>query len=81
MPNLFQPFLIDEFIISVIPVFVGNGTRLFKDGRPEQKLELVSTKHFDKGLTQLHYKRAICSPAHLACIILRVALSVAVSSL
>ena len=49
--------LIDELIISVIPILVGNGTRLFKDGRPEQKLEIVSTKQFDKGLTQLHYKR------------------------
>ena len=48
---------IDEFIISIIPVFVGNGTKLFKDGRPEQKLELVSTKQFEKGLVQLHYKR------------------------
>jgi len=55
---LLKDDLIDEFIISVIPVFVGNGTRLFKDGRPEQQLELVSIKHFDKGLTQLHYKRA-----------------------
>ena len=49
--------LIDELIISVIPVLVGNGTRLFKDGRPEQQLELLATKTFDTGLTQLHYKR------------------------
>ena len=56
--ELLKDDLIDEFIISVIPILVGNGTKLFKDGRPEQKLELVSTKQFDKGLTQLHYKRA-----------------------
>jgi dihydrofolate reductase len=49
--------LIDEFVISVIPVLVGNGIRLFKDGRPEQQLELVNTKTFDTGLTQLHYRR------------------------
>ena len=49
--------LIDEFIISVVPVLLGNGTRLFKDGRPEQLLELVNTKAFDTGLTQLHYRR------------------------
>ena len=36
---------------------VVNGTKLFKDGRPQQKLELISVKSFDKGLTQLHYKR------------------------
>jgi len=50
--------LIDEFIISVIPILVGNGTKLFRDGRPEYKLELISIKQFDKGLAQLHYKRA-----------------------
>lgn len=49
--------LIDEFIISIIAVLLGDGTRLFKDGRPEQRLELVTAKTFDTGLTQLHYKR------------------------
>lgn len=49
--------LIDEFIVSIVPVLVGDGIRLFKDGRPEQQLELVSTKAFDTGLIQLHYKR------------------------
>jgi dihydrofolate reductase len=56
--ELLKEKLIDEFIISVIPILVGNGTKLFKDGRPEQKLELISVKHYDKGLTQLHYKCA-----------------------
>lgn len=49
--------LVDDLIISVVPVLVGNGTRLFKDGRPEQQLELLTAKTFDTGLTQLHYKR------------------------
>ncbi len=49
--------LIDEFIISIIPILVGSGTKLFIDGRPEQSLELISTKQFDTGLAQLHYKR------------------------
>ena len=49
--------LIDEYIISIIPILIGNGTRLFKDGRPEQLLELISSKSFDTGLMQLHYKR------------------------
>jgi dihydrofolate reductase len=49
--------LIDEFTISIIPVLLGNGTRLFKDGRPEQTLEFVSAETFDTGLTQLYYKR------------------------
>ncbi len=56
--ELLKSNLIDEFIISVIPILLGNGTKLFLDGRPEQKLELVSVKSFEKGLTQLHYKLA-----------------------
>ncbi len=55
--ELLKSDLIDEFIISIVPVLVGNGTRLFKDGSPEQQLELVNSKTFDTGLTQLHYKR------------------------
>jgi dihydrofolate reductase len=55
--ELLQHDLIDEFIISVVPILVGNGTRLFKDNRPEQQLEFVSAKSFETGLTQLHYKR------------------------
>ena len=55
--ELLKNDLIDELIISIIPILLGNGTRLFKDGRPEQSLEFVSAKSFDTGLTQLHYKR------------------------
>jgi dihydrofolate reductase len=56
--ELLKEKLIDEFIISVIPVLVGNGIKLFKDGRPEQQLELLSTKQYETGLVQLHYKLA-----------------------
>jgi dihydrofolate reductase len=55
--ELLKNELIDEFVISIIPILVGNGTKLFNNGRPELKLDLVSSKQFEKGLTQLHYKR------------------------
>lgn len=55
--ELLKNDLIDEFIISIIPVLLGDGIKLFKDGRPELKLELISTKQYEKGLVQLHYKR------------------------
>ncbi len=55
--ELLRHDLVDEFIISVIPVFLGTGKRLFNDGRPEQLLEFITAKAFDSGLTQLHYKR------------------------
>ena len=49
--------LVDEFIISVVPVLLGNGTRLFKEGIPELTLDLFDVKSFDTGLAQLHYRR------------------------
>jgi len=55
--ELLQDDLVDEMIISIIPVLVGNGTKLFKDGRPEQLLKLVSVKQYNTGLVQLHYQR------------------------
>ncbi|MCA6067798.1 dihydrofolate reductase family protein [Chryseobacterium sp. RG1] len=51
--ELLKQDLIDELIVLVIPVLLGNGTRLFQDGRPEQILEFVEAKTFDTGLTQL----------------------------
>lgn len=48
--------LIDEVILSVVPVILGNGIRLFQEGLPEQRLQLHSTRSFEKGLVQLHYK-------------------------
>ncbi|KAA6440800.1 dihydrofolate reductase [Dyadobacter flavalbus] len=56
--QLLQRSLIDEFVISVIPVFVGEGIRLFKDGRPGTDLKLISSKSFETGLVQLHYERS-----------------------
>lgn len=55
--ELLQHDLIDEYIISIIPVLVGSGTKLFKDDRPEQELTLLKAKSFDTGLVQLHYQR------------------------
>jgi dihydrofolate reductase len=55
--ELLNEDLIDEFIISIIPILVGKGIKLFQDGRPEHRLELIATKQFEKGLAQLHYRR------------------------
>ncbi len=49
--------LVDEFIISVIPILLGDGIRLFKAGLPEQQLQLLNATNYDTGLVQLHYKR------------------------
>ena len=53
--ELLKKQLIDEFIISIIPIVLGQGVRLFHDNNPEQVLKLIATQHFDTGLVQLHY--------------------------
>lgn len=52
-----QDDLIDEYIISVIPVMLGGGTRLFANGRSEMALELISSRSYPSGLVQLHYSK------------------------
>lgn len=54
---LMNKHLIDEYIISIIPIFLGEGIRLFKGDFLEQKLELLSCKSFPSGLVQVHYKK------------------------
>ncbi len=54
--QLLNEKLFDELILSIIPILVGNGTKLFKDERPEQELEHISSKQYESGLVQLHYK-------------------------
>ncbi|GAB3199027.1 dihydrofolate reductase family protein [Pontibacter aydingkolensis] len=54
---LLQHQLIDEYIISIIPILLGDGIRLFQGGFPEQQVKLVDTKSYKSGLVQLHYIR------------------------
>ncbi|MEI6821896.1 MAG: dihydrofolate reductase family protein [Bacteroidota bacterium] len=54
---LMQDNLIDEYIISIIPILLGDGLRLFKGSIMEQNLELIRSKQYKTGLIQLHYKR------------------------
>lgn len=49
--------LIDEMIITKIPVLLGNGIPLFSDTGIELKFEHVNTNIFSGGLIQCHYKR------------------------
>ena len=55
--ELLREDLIDEFVISVIPVLLGDGITLFEKGRQEREIKLINARHYDKGLVQLHYEK------------------------
>ncbi len=45
---------IDEFIISVIPTLIGEGTPLIAPRHREVPLRLLSVQRFSDGVVQLH---------------------------
>ncbi len=47
--------LLDDLTVSVIPVVLGDGIRLFQGGLPERPLALRSSRSFPTGLVQLSY--------------------------
>ena len=47
---------IDEFVISVIPTFIGEGIPLIAPRRRTVQLELLSSRKFEDGVVQLHYR-------------------------
>ena len=47
---------IDEFIIHVIPTFIGEGIPLIGPGQRTVPLKLLSTKKFSDGVLRLHYQ-------------------------
>lgn len=54
--NLMKKNLIDEYIITTIPVLLGIGIPLFKNNNPEVKLKLEDVKTFD-GMIMSSYSR------------------------
>jgi dihydrofolate reductase len=56
--NLFlQNHWIDEMILSIVPVILGDGIRLFDSHIPLETWELLETKDYNTGLVQLHYQK------------------------
>jgi dihydrofolate reductase len=59
--NVAQQFLdrglIDQIILSVVPVVLGDGIRLFGEAHERIELDLRAVRQFDKGLVQLEYAR------------------------
>ena len=46
---------IDQFVISVVPVFIGDGIPLIARRHRQVPLDLQSVERFEDGLVQLHY--------------------------
>lgn len=49
--------LIDEMIITNVPVTLGEGIPLFKNNAHESKFKLDSTENFDNGMVKNHYRK------------------------
>jgi len=47
---------IDEFVVSVVPIFIGDGIPLIARRQRQVPLDLQSVERFDDGLVQLHYR-------------------------
>ncbi len=56
---LMQKDLIDTYLISVIPIILGDGKRLFLGDTPTIPLEAETIKQYDTGLIQLQYNRKV----------------------
>lgn len=54
--SLLEADLLDEIILSVVPVILGDGIRLFPEGIDSKNLELIGTKSYSTGMVQLHYR-------------------------
>lgn len=48
--------LIDEYIISVMPIILGGGIPLFSDFAQRAKLELVASQAYSSGVIQMTYR-------------------------
>jgi dihydrofolate reductase len=53
--ELLKEKLIDQIYLSIVPILLGDGVRLFKDGLPEQNLRLINSQQFETGLIQIQY--------------------------
>jgi dihydrofolate reductase len=50
--------LVDEITLLIIPVVLGQGTRLFRDTGPDKALDLVESRADSKGATIQVYRPA-----------------------
>lgn len=54
--SLLRLDLVDELILSTIPILLGNGIRLFNAPQPELGVTVISSQQYPSELIQTHYK-------------------------
>ena len=54
--SLIKLGLIDEFLLFINPVAIGNGMTIFRDLNEIQKFNMVKSMAFDCGIVLLHYE-------------------------
>jgi len=50
--------LVDDLVVAILPVVLGDGIRLFQPPLPERGLVLEGSQAYPSGLVQLRYRRA-----------------------
>jgi dihydrofolate reductase len=53
---LLENDLVDEMNLLIVPVVVGQGTRLFPESGPDIALDLVESRSFPRGITSQVYR-------------------------
>jgi dihydrofolate reductase len=54
--------LLDGLTVSVVPIVLGEGIRLFQGSPPERQLRLEGSRSFPSGLVQLRYRAGTMTP-------------------
>jgi dihydrofolate reductase len=54
--SLMQAGLVDEFVLSIHPLVLGSGRRLFEDGGPYATFDLVETRTSTTGVVIARYR-------------------------
>ena len=55
---LLENHLVDEMVLLIVPVVLGQGTRLFPDSGPDIALDLAGSRADSKGVTVQVYRPA-----------------------
>jgi dihydrofolate reductase len=59
-----QADLVDELLLGVVPILLGEGLPLFPAGFPQRNFALIENKTYSKGLIEIKYRRVRSKAKH-----------------